>query len=297
VKKWEVRREIPEEIDKIGPESLKVTIRQTDRGDTVEDANLYDEDFGGFGASGEDGPYTATFRVTRRPRRLIGYDGGPALGALIRRRPELGPHGWAAIQPSDPYPFVRQAVRELEQVRPDPDWRPHAEWLEALERRLRKLDEPTDPNAGPSASYARGVLREERFQFFAQHTERRVQKLYCRQYKPSAVLEAKRLPRLPVVATKLVPKDVQRQPAAERRAGLNDLVAQFLSAGGQIKKCPPETTTAQRKRKIGRPSIGDRAMTNRERKRRQREREKHELIKLRQPLPRLAICPASRLRP
>jgi hypothetical protein len=303
VKKREERRAIPQEIDKIGPDSLKVTIQQTDRGDTVETAALYDENFGGFGDIGLDGPYTAQFRAKRKRRPGIGHNRPPV--RLLKCRHLVGgagPTGWAGVQPSGPPPFVRQAVRELEQVRPDPDWRQHAEWLETLERRLRKLDEPTDPNAGPSASYARGVLREERFQFLAQHTERRVQKLYCRRYKPSAVLEAKRFPKLPAVATKLLPKEARQQPAAERRAELNVLVANYLARGGEIAICPPETTTAQlnkrkTKPKMGRPLIGRRPMTAAERKRRQRERERFELIKLRPPPPTVGARPVPRLRP
>jgi hypothetical protein len=276
VGKREEQRKIPEEIDKIGPDSLKVIIRQTDRGDTVEDADLYDKGFGGFGDKGLDGPHTARFRVKRKPKSGIGHNRPP--GQLFKCRHLIGgagPIGWAGVQPSEPPPFVRQAVRELEQVRPDPDWRPHADWLETLGRRLGKLDEPTDPNAGPSASFARGVLREERFQFLAQHTERRVQKLYCRRYKPSAVLEAKRFPKLPAVATKLLPKEARQPPAAERRAKLNVLVANYLARGGEIAICPPETTTAQlnkrkTKTKMGRPLIGKRPMTAAERKRRSR---------------------------
>jgi hypothetical protein len=146
--------------------------------------------------------------------------------------------------------------------------RDRAEELERLERRLRKLTEPTDPNAGPSASYACGILREERFALLAQHTERRIQALYCRRYKPSRALEAKRFPKLPGVATKLLPKEAKRQPAAERRAELNLLLADY---DGKITVCPPETTTAKkRKKKMGRPLIGKRPMTTAERKRRSR---------------------------
>jgi hypothetical protein len=223
VGKREERRGIPEEIDKIGPDSLKVTIRQTDRGDAVETADLYDEDFGGFGDRGLDGPYTERFRV-KRERGRIGHNRPP--GQLLKCRHLLGgagSTGWVGVQPSAPPPFVRQAVQAAEQsVRlwhaPECD---RAEELERLEWRLKRLAEPTDPNAGPSASYARGILREERLQLLAQHAERRIQALYCRRYKPSAALEAKRFPKLPVVATKLLPKETRRQPAAERRGELN----------------------------------------------------------------------------
>jgi hypothetical protein len=300
VGKRQERRGIPEEIDKIGPDSLKVTIRQTDRGDAVETADLYDEDFGGFGDRGLDGPHTERFRVEGKRRLGIGHNRPP--GQLLKCRHLIGgagPTGWVGVQPSGPPPFVRQAVREVEQNRPDPDWRPRAEWQEALERRLRKLAEPTDPNAGPSASYARGVLREERLQLLVRHTERRIQALYCRRYKPSAALEAKRFPKLPVVATKLLPKETRRQPAAERRGELNLLLADYLARGGEITICRPETASAQLKKqkpktKMGRPPIGERPMTAAERKRRSR-------AKWKQPTPAapysLAKCPAPRLVP
>jgi hypothetical protein len=276
VGKRQERRGIPEEIDTIGPDSLKVTIQQTDRGDAVETADLYDEDFGGFGDWGLDGPYTERFRVEGKRRLGIGH----SPGQLLKCRHLIGgagPTGWVGVQPSGPPPFVRQAVQAAEQsVRL---WHAsecdRAEELERLEWRLKRLVEPTDPNAGPSASYARGVLREEKFALLAQHTERRIQALYCRRYKPSAALEAKRFPKLPVVATKLLPKEARRQPAAERRAELSLLLADYLARGGEITICRPETASAQLKKqkpkaKMGRPPIGERPMTAAERKRRSR---------------------------
>jgi hypothetical protein len=109
----------------------------------------------------------------------------------------------------------------------------------------------------------------------AQHTERRVQALYCRRFKPSAALDVKRFPRLSPVATKLVPKDARQPPAAERRAHLNLLVADYFARGGEITFCPPETTSAQlnkrkTKKKMGRPPIFGKAMTEAQRKRRSR---------------------------
>jgi hypothetical protein len=257
-----------------------VVIRQTDRGDIAETVDLYDEGFGGFGDKGPDGPYTGRFGVKRKRRPGLGHNRPPV--RLLKCRHLIGgggPTGWAGVQPSEPPPFVRQAIRQAEQKLPHDPWatpgRDRAEELERLERRLRRLEEPTDPNAGPSASFARGILREEKFALLAQHTERRIQKLYCRRYKPSAALEAKRFPKLARVATKLLPKEVRRQPAAERRAGLEALVADYLARGGKITACPPETATAQlnkrkTKTKMGRPLIGKRTMTAAERKRRSR---------------------------
>lgn len=242
------RRGIPEELDKIGPDSLKVTIRQTDRGDTVEDADLYTENFGGFGLAGED------------------------RGDFLGGRTGRGPKGWAGVPPSGLPPFVQQAIRAAEKLR-GPD-------LGAPDR----VD---------------GVLREEKLSLLAQHTEQRIQALYCRRHKPSAALEAKRFPKLPAIAAKLVPKEARQQPAAERRVELNLLVANYLARGNEIAICPPETTTAQlnkrkTKTKMGRPLIGKRPMTAAERKRRSR-------AKWKQPTPaaplQLAKCPAPRLVP
>jgi hypothetical protein len=279
-----------------------VVIRQNDRGVVVEDANLYDENFGGFGSKGRDGPYTARFRAKRKRRPGIGHNRPP--GNPLKCRHLIGgagPTGWAGVQPSGPPPFVCQAVRQAEQE--SPPWptpeRDRAEELEHLEWREKQLDRPTDPNAGPSASFARGILLEEKLQLLAQHIERRIQKLHCRRYKPTAALEAKRFPKLGKVATKLLPKEARRQTAAERRAELNVLVADYLARGSEIAICPPETTTAQlnkrkTKTKMGRPLIGKRPMTAAERKRRSR-------AKWKQPTPaaplQLAKCPAPRLVP
>jgi hypothetical protein len=144
----------------------------------------------------------------------------------------------------------------------DPE-RDRAEWsrrVEQVERQPTKFD----------------LFREWKYSRLGEHTERRIQALYCRRYRPSATLEARRFPKLPAIATKLLPQDSQRQSAATRRADLNDLIAQFFAAGGKVTQCAPETTTAQlakierRKIKIGRPLIGERPLTPAERKRRSR---------------------------
>jgi hypothetical protein len=107
------------------------------------------------------------------------------------------------------------------------------------------------------------------------------------------------LSKLPVVATKLLPKEARRQPAAERRGELNLLLADYLVRGGEITICRPETASAQLKKqkpktKMGRPPIGERPMTAAERKRRSR-------AKWKQPTPAapysLAKCPVPRLVP
>jgi hypothetical protein len=278
-----------EEWDETAPDGLKVTIRETDRGDTVETSALYDENFGGFGDEGSDGAYTTRFRAKRKRPPGIGHNRPPVRVLKCRHLiGGAGPTGWAGIQPSGPPPFVRQAVRQAEQelplwLTPEQD---RAEEQERLEWRLDQLEKPTDPKAGPSASFARGILREEKFQLLAQHTERRIQALHCRRYKPSSALEAKRFPKLGKVATKLLPKEARRQPAAERRAELEVLVADYFARGGKITICPSETVSKRKtKKKMGRRCIGEKPMSPAERKRRERERRKLEEIKLRLPLP------------
>jgi hypothetical protein len=226
------RRVIPDEIDELGPDSLKVT--DTDRG-TIEDADLYAENFGGFGLSRKD-----------------------RTDSLVIGRASRGPKGWAGTQPDGPSPETVQAIREAEQRRPEvTQERDRAEWLDAIER----------PAAG---SIGLILAREFKFHRLAEHTERRIQKLFCRRYRPSAALEAKRFPRLPTIATKLLLKEARQQPAAECRAELAGLVAEYLAAGGRIKQCPPETMAARPEKKIGRPLIGVQPLTPAERKRRSR---------------------------
>jgi hypothetical protein len=317
-----------EEWEETASDGLKVTIRETDRGDTVETAALHNENFGGFSDKGLDGPYTARFRAKRKRRPGIGHNRPPVRLLECRRLVGgAGPAGWAGIQPSGPPPSVCQAIRQTEQSVPPcltPE-RDRAEEQERLEWRIKQLDEPTDPNAGTSASFARGILREERLQLLAQHTERRIQALYCQRYKPSRGLEAKRFPKLPVVATKLLPKEARRQPAAERRAELNVLVANYLARGGEIAICPPETTSAQLKKqkpqtKMGRPLVASEEQVQHILKLRKQGKSIRRIAddlglgrgvvertiakhkpKWKQPTPaaplQLATCPAPRLRP
>jgi hypothetical protein len=272
-----------EEWEETASDGLKVTIRETDRGGTVETAALHNENFGGFGDKGLDGPYTARFRAKRRRRPGIGHNRPPV--RLLKCRHLIGgagPTGWAGIQPSGPPPFVCQAVRRAEQKPPrvNPE-RDRAEWLERVEHRLEQIErQPTKLD----------LFREWKYSRLREHTERRIRALYTRRYKPSAALEAKRFPKLGKVATKFLPKEARRQPAAERRAELSVFVANYLARGGKIAICSPETTTAQlnkrkTKTKMGRLCIGEKPMSPAERKRRERERKKLEEIKLRLPPP------------
>jgi hypothetical protein len=188
-------------------------------------------------------------------------------------------------------PHLRQAVRQAEQklpaVAPEDEAldklaeRGRAEGLERLARRLELLTAPTDPNSEPSRSFARGILHKERAELFVQHTERRVQALFTRRYRPSRALEDKRLPKLPKIKTKLLPKEELGK--AERRIAMRAeqkcLVETYLAQGGSITQCPAEKTTRMlNKWPVGRPPIGERAMTAAERQQRKRHREKIEII-------------------
>jgi hypothetical protein len=193
-------------------------------------------------------------------------------------------------------PHLRQAIRQAEQKLPaatpedgalyklhagkagdrgaDGDAvlaeRGRAEDLDRLARRLDLLAAMTDPNSGPSRSFACGILHEEKSEFFAQHTARRVQALHTRRYRPSRALEAKRFPKLPKIKTKLLPKEELGK--AERRIAMRGELEQAVASfEGATTQCPAETTTRMlNKRRVGRPTIGDRKMTDAERKQRQR---------------------------
>lgn len=177
------------------------------------------------------------------------------------------------------FPFSLQAVKQAEQklpvVTPEQD---RAEELERLERRLALFEAPTNPNSGPSTSFARGVLREERTEYLSQHIERAIQKTWCSRFKPSKELEAKRFPKLERVKTKLLPKEGPGK--AERRIAARDeaerLTEAYLAQGGAIEDCPSEwpardiekiVATYESPKRLGRPPIGERAITDAERQR------------------------------
>jgi hypothetical protein len=124
--------------------------------------------------------------------------------------------------------------------------------------------------------YAHGVRNLEKIGL-APHYERRIQRHVAGWHKPSKALEAKRFPKLPKVKAKLLPKEPGRMLGFgsdldyrnKRRAELKLLVAMYR---GLITECPPETTTAMlNKRPVGRPPIGERAMSNAEKQKRYRD--------------------------
>jgi hypothetical protein len=129
----------------------------------------------------------------------------------------------------------------------------------------------------------RNILHAERAQLYAQHTERRVQALIRRGFKPSRQLEAKRFPTLKrVAASPLLTRDyLSRGLRSAKDAALEEcrrLVAQFIAAGGEVRACPPEKLAAQvgaRAPKMGRPPLTGRAMAGRERIARYRAKNKN----------------------
>jgi len=159
--------------------------------------------------------------------------------------------------------------------------------------RLALLEKGTDPNKGPSPGYggasllprrrrpagndnfyARGIVHEERAQFYAQHTERRVQALLRRGFKPSKKLELKRFRTLKRVASNpLLTNDYLgrglRADKDARAAECAVLVARFF-AEREVTVCASEKTGEQVVTKIGRPPISGQRMKDVERKRRSR---------------------------
>lgn len=99
----------------------------------------------------------------------------------------------------------------------------------------------------------------------------RLQALTAR-YTPSRQLEAKRFPVLSKVETKLLP--LEPPGKAERRLAARATAQRLMVAyAALITQCPPETATRMlNKRSVGRPAIGEKAMTATERQRRRREK-------------------------
>jgi hypothetical protein len=200
--------------------------------------------------------------------------------------------GWAAERPTNgAHPFIIQAVRQVEQWLPEVS--PGRDAAEDLDRQLRRPDDrPFTPH---------GILHEERAWFYAQHTQRRIQALLYRGYRPSKKLELKRFPVLKrIKSNPLLTKDYLarglRSVKDARRTERELLVARFLAEGGKVRVCPPEKTAAQVKKvapKIGRPSICDRPLTQVERKRRSRPLENR---RGRKPAGLIAMTSAERVR-
>jgi hypothetical protein len=226
-------------------------------------------------------------RELRDPRKVVwlqGFKLGKSPWGRVWRI-DISSRRWAAEPPANSPPFVLQGVKQANQKLPDvvtPEG-DRAEDLHKAEQRLALLETPTDPNSGPSRSFARGILRGEKTAFLAQHVKGAIQKAWCRGYVPSKTLEAKRLPKLPKIESKLLP--LEPPGKAKRRLDARKLIerltAAYLAQGGTIAPCPSEWTTrdlnwtikkyeTRSERRVGRPPIGERAMTPAERKRRER---------------------------
>jgi hypothetical protein len=176
------------------------------------------------------------------------------------------------------FPFAHQAVKQVEQKRPavTPE-QDRAKELDRLARRLELLAAPTDPNNRPSRSFACGVFHEEKISFLAQHAERAIQTAWCRRYRPSRELEAKRFPKLKRIELRMLPPEGPGK--AERREAMRaELSALELPA---ITPCPSEWTSAElnailkkyeTRKQRGRKPLGAVAMTAAQRKQRQRDK-------------------------
>jgi hypothetical protein len=275
--------------------------------DYASDPVLEDEYFGGFrptkkgfsARSRLDGRYCCEF--SRSGRGPKGWAAETGWGLVDGQTPAtydfLRAHDhwpkWRKLSPQRAtgnqvdFAFVHQAVRLAEQklpvVNPERDaaedlerWARHQEWLASL-----GITDPTDRPFTPS-----GIVHQERATFYAQHTERRVQALFLRQYKPSKKLELKRFPTLKrIAANPLLTESYLARESAEVRATKRPeaeaAIAAFLAAGGQVQRCPPEMTAARavklkpkRRRKPGRKPIGPVAMTTTERVRKHRRQKR-----------------------
>jgi hypothetical protein len=90
--------------------------------------------------------------------------------------------------------------------------------------------------------------------------------------RASQAIEERRFPKLPTLKKVFArPPKSNVASAAERRAELAPLLARYT---GEIRYCPPETTSTAMNRRMGRPSLNDRAMTAAERQRRYRQRKR-----------------------
>jgi hypothetical protein len=227
---------------------------------------------------------------------------------LLRAGPKAAlqraPRRWAAPQPSNgAYPFIlkkeieheahqrgRDAAkqRQFEQAINFNPEREKAEHQERMAERETALDEPYGKD---KHRYARGIYHLEYREMLAQHTERRIQALKCRHYKPSKALELKRFPQLARVETKLWPREHGRglgyaslpEWREAQRRELDQLVTAYSAFVAPPTACPPETTTRmldkmRKKRPVGRPTVFDRAMTSTERSRRRRSPDKTRIL-------------------
>ena len=166
------------------------------------------------------------------------------------------------------HPGARRLTRLAEQQRPTvtPE-RDRDDDVARQDSRQARLERPTNSNAGPSTTFARGVRHTEYAQFLSRSGEQRTQKLVTGGFKPSKALQAERFPKLkrvplnPAVTNEYLSRRLRSEKDHARMLGV------LLSRGVQVQVCPPETLAAKvRKPKIGRPRVYDRPMMVAERK-------------------------------
>jgi hypothetical protein len=229
--------------------------------------DLEDEFYGGFrptkkdfsARSRQDGRYCSDGEFFRSGRGPKGWAAETASGLVDGQTPETYTYlisrgrwpKWRKIPPQHAkgnqvnFPFAHQAIRQAEQwlpvVNPERDaaedldrWARHLEWLASL----GIITDPTDRPFTPSA-----ILHEERAQFYAQHTQRRIQALYLRGFKPSKKLELKRMPVLervkknPRLTRDYLARELSHVRAA-RHAGAAEAVAGFPCQGWKNSTLP-----------------------------------------------------------
>jgi hypothetical protein len=262
--------------------------------------DLEDEYFGGFRPTAEDfgaksrrdGRHCSDGEFSRSGRGPKGWAAETGWGLVDGQTSSMHEHlttrdhwpKWRKVkhQPATSnqvnFPFAHQAIRQAQQTLPLVD--PVKDRRESLDG-LAGL--PADPPFTP-----RGILHAERAQLYAQHTERRIQALYCRQFKPSKKLELRRMPVLKRVnksplLTKIYLVRESGDVRAAKRPELEGLVAAYLAGGGGVRLCPPEMTAQQvaklkkapplvvrERRKAGRKPLFGVKMTDAERQRRSR---------------------------
>jgi hypothetical protein len=210
------------------PASLEIPLKPCPEGAEPQ-ADLEDEYFGGFSKSDSD--------VAWRQERPGSPGGAPkdVPGCEWRR---LDGWGWGlfALPSSTPVVPVRGAQSSWNRV-----WR-------------NRIAAPKDLAPAPplhlglekrNADWLGEAIYQDRVANIARMREANSQRYWCRRFKPSKVIEAKRFPKLEKIETKLIPKEGPGKDARRlaARALSAELMAAHLADGGAVNECPSEWTT------------------------------------------------------
>ena len=244
------------------------------------DPDLYDQYFGGFAKDKIDGKSGDHHRVTAKPERARFLNLLPVEQRGFARYRQPTP-GWAANGPRRLRPFEFQAVAEA--VAPQRC----TEILSANGKVVSVSAESAEDFPGVFLpSNVPGTLRY--FRPFGLYLDAaafyKPSKEWSRSNRhPTAIREERRFRkglkgRARISANPLLTEGyLKGTPGLIRELdrGIGEwLMLKFLAQGGVIQVFPAETTAAQLKRKIGRPTINDQPMTAAERKRRSRQKAK-----------------------